>query len=204
MGILTVSFLWLPAAPERQLIKLPSLFRPSWTDVILLGQVQALLIDTTVLSPFWFFCHSSLPLSKGEFPTFVFKVRLQSLPCLPILSLPNYFSCNDKFSQKNRDIARKSKGFGFLPDFCGSVISPWHPDPWVPILSETNPLAGRPLRLVVRAISRTQVISWPRSFYFQRPTTLCPFLSAWPTVGLPSENRPLSPTPHRSHSRRKP
>lgn len=157
MSILTVSFLWLPAAPERQLRKLPSLFRPSWTDVTLLGQREALLIETTVGALLWSFCRSSWSLSRCEFPTFVFKLSLQSLPFLPIFSLPNYFLRNREFCQR-AFCPRKSNSFGFCPGFCGqpfnlgTLILEW-------ILGETNPLAGTPLRLVVKVISRTQMIS---------------------------------------------
>lgn len=64
------------------------------------------------------------------------------------------------------------------------------------VLGETNPSAGRPVRLVVKATSRTQLISWPRRFYFQRPTTPCPFPSAWPSLGphLRTDHCPPSPS----------
>lgn len=160
-------------------------------------------METTVGALLWSFCRSSLSLSRCEFPTFIFKLSLQSLPFLPIFSLPNYFPRNHELCQR-AFCPRKSNSFGFCPGFCGqpfnlgTLILEW-------ILGETNPLAGRPLRLVVKAISRTQMISWPRRFHFWRPTIRCPFLSVQPSLGLPSPGidhcppLPISVIQERSH-----
>ena len=71
-----------------------------------------------------------------------------------------------------------------------------HRTRWV--IRENNPLAKRPLRFMIKVMSRTQLISWPRSISLQRPTPPRPLLSGWPV-----SEKSIAPTPHLSCSRRK-